>query len=302
MRLSTNTIYANGTNRLMDLQSVVNDLNQQISSGKKVGSPADDPVAYARIIEVTNAQNMKNTYAETRKTANSMLENYETNLSSVTDLVLNIKSSLTAAGNATYNDSQRQSIATELQGRLDSLISLANAKDSMGNFIYSGFATDKPAFTSAGVFQGETSRMNLQIDDNRTMPTTFTGDSVFNANGNNLFANMQQAITLLNTPITDATSRTNFTNGLATALKNTDNSLDSILNTRAQIGSQMNEIQILDDTGSDIDLQYSKVLSNLQDLDYTQALSNLAKMNTTMEAAQKSFVSTTQLSLFQFIS
>lgn len=301
MRLSTNTIYANGTNRLMGLQSDVNDLNEKISSGKKVRLPADDPVASARIIEINNNKSMKDTFAETRKTASSMLENYETNLSSVTDLVLNIKSSLTAAGNATYNDSQRQSIATELQGRLDSLISLANAKDSMGNFIYSGFTTDKAAFTSAGVFQGETSRMNLQIDDNRTMPTTFTGDSVFNANGNNLFANMQQAITLLNTPITDATSRTNFTNGLATALQNTDKSLDSILDTRAQIGSQLNEIQILDDTGSDIDLQYSKVLSDLQDLDYTQALSDLAKKNTIMEAAQKSFVSTSKLSLFQFI-
>ncbi|MFD0930388.1 flagellar hook-associated protein FlgL [Methylophilus glucosoxydans] len=301
MRLSTNTIYANGTNRLMGLQSDVNDLNEKISSGKKVRSPADDPVASARIIEINNNKSMKDTFAETRKTASSMLENYETNLSSVTDLVLNIKSSLTAAGNATYNDAQRQSIATELQGRLDSLISLANAKDSMGNFIYSGFTTDKAAFTSAGVFQGETSRMNLQIDDNRTMPTTFTGDSVFNANGNNLFANMQQAITLLNTPITDATSRTNFTNGLATALQNTDKSLDSILDTRAQIGSQLNEIQILDDTGDDISLQYSKVLSDLQDLDYTQALSDLAKKNTIMEAAQKSFVSTSKLSLFQFI-
>lgn len=301
MRLSTNTIYANGTNRLMGLQSDVNDLNEKISSGKKVRSPADDPVASARIIEINNNKSMKDTFAETRKTASSMLENYETNLSSVTDLVLNIKSSLTAAGNATYNDAQRQSIATELQGRLDSLISLANAKDSMGNFIYSGFTTDKAAFTSTGVFQGETSRMNLQIDDNRTMPTTFTGDSVFNANGNNLFANMQQAITLLNTPITDATSRTNFTNGLATALQNTDKSLDSILDTRAQIGSQLNEIQILDDTGDDISLQYSKVLSDLQDLDYTQALSDLAKKNTIMEAAQKSFVSTSKLSLFQFI-
>lgn len=301
MRLSTNTIYANGTNRLMGLQSDVNDLNEKISSGKKVRSPADDPVASARIIEINNNKSMKDTFAETRKTASSMLENYESNLQSVTELVLNIKTSLTAAGNATYNDSQRQSIATELQGRLDSLISLANAKDSMGNFIYSGFTTDKAAFTSAGVFQGETSRMNLQIDDNRTMPTTFTGDSVFNANGNNLFANMQQAITLLNTPITDATSRTNFTNGLATALQNTDKSLDSILDTRAQIGSQLNEIQILDDTGDDISLQYSKVLSDLQDLDYTQALSDLAKKNTIMEAAQKSFVSTSKLSLFQFI-
>jgi flagellar hook-associated protein 3 FlgL len=301
MRLSTNTIYANGTNRLMGLQSDVNDLNEKISSGKKVRSPADDPVASARIIEINNNKSMKDTFAETRKTASGVLENYESNLQSVTELMLNIKTSLTAAGNATYNDSQRQSIATELQGRLDSLISLANAKDSMGNFIYSGFTTDKPAFTSTGVFQGETSRMNLQIDDNRTMPTTFTGDSVFNANGNNLFANMQQAITLLNTPITDATTRTTFTNGLATALQNTDKSLDSILDTRAQIGSQLNEIQILDDTGSDIDLQYSKVLSDLQDLDYTQALSDLAKKNTIMEAAQKSFVSTSKLSLFQFI-
>jgi flagellar hook-associated protein 3 FlgL len=48
-------------------------------------------------------------------------------------------------------------------------------------------------------------------------------------------------------------------------------------------------------------LQYSKSLSDLEDLDYTAALSDLAKQQTIMEAAQKSFVATTGLSLFKFI-
>ncbi|MDO9206604.1 MAG: flagellar hook-associated protein 3, partial [Methylotenera sp.] len=70
---------------------------------------------------------------------------------------------------------------------------------------------------------------------------------------------------------------------------------------RASIGSKLNEIDGLDISGSDRALQYSKALSDLQDTDYASALSDLAKQQTIMEAAQKSFVQVTSLSLFKFI-
>ena len=56
-----------------------------------------------------------------------------------------------------------------------------------------------------------------------------------------------------------------------------------------------------DVAGTDRDLQYSQSLSDLQDLDYTAALTDLAKQQTIIEAAQKSFVTTTSLSLFDYM-
>ncbi|MDO9007183.1 MAG: flagellar hook-associated protein 3, partial [Thiobacillus sp.] len=56
-----------------------------------------------------------------------------------------------------------------------------------------------------------------------------------------------------------------------------------------------------DDVGSDRALQYSQLLSELQDLDYTQAIKQLSQQQVMLEAAQKSFAKTSGLSLFNFI-
>lgn len=301
MRISTNTVFQTGTNRLMDLQNDMSKLNEQISSGKRVRSPADDPIAAARILELGNAKNMNDTYTNTRSSAQGSLETYESNLTSITNVVLDVQSALVSAGNGGYNDQQRKSIATDLQARLESLIGLANVKDAQGRYLYAGFDSANPAFSSTGTFQGDSNRLAMQVDVQRQMSVTFSGDQVFQANGNDLFATLQSTIALLNTPVTDATSKQNLTTGIGNAITGMQGALDQVLNVRAEIGSKLNEIDTLNVNGSDLELQYTKSLSTLEDLDYTEALSELAKKNTILEAAQKSFVSTSQLSLFSFI-
>ena len=93
-----------------------------------------------------------------------------------------------------------------------------------------------------------------------------------------------------------------FSSGLSTAIGNLQGSVDNVLNVRTAIGTKLNELDTLDTAGTDRDLQYSQSLSDLQDLDYTAALSDLAKQQTIMEAAKKSFVSITSLSLFDFMN
>lgn len=306
MRISTNSIYQNGTNRLMDLQNDLSKLNEQISSGKKVRSPADDPIAAARILELTNSQNLNDTYASTRNVAKTSLETYETNMTSITNVILDAQSSLVAAGNGAYNNQQRQNIASELQGRLDSLIGLANTRDAQGNYMYSGHKTDTVPFVLNTVtgdmdFQGDTSKRALQVDVQRQMPVTYSGSELFQSNGNDLFATLKDMVALLNTPITDATTQQTYSDGLANSITKVQGVLDQVLNVRADLGSKLNELDTLDVTGSDMDLQYTSSISKLQDLDYAQALSDLSKRSTILEAAQKSYVQTSQLSLFAFI-
>lgn len=301
MRISTNTIFQSGTNRLMDLQNDMTALNEQISSGKRVRSPADDPVAAARILELSHGKEMNETYTNTRKVAKTTLETYEANLTSITNVVLDIQSSLVASGNGAYNDQQRKNIGSELKGRLDSLIGLVNTKDAQGNYMYSGYQSSTVPFTLTGTYNGDSSQKGLQVDVQRNMSVTYTGDHVFQANGNDLFANLQDAIILLNTPLSDETAKQNFSTGLATIMTKVQGSLDQILNVRADLGSKLNELDTLDTTGTDLDLQYSKSLSALEDLDYTEALSEMSKKQTILEAAQKSFVSTSQVSLFSLL-
>jgi len=304
MRISTNTMFQSGINRITDLQSQQNALQAQISTGRRVATPADDPVAAARILEISNTQRINDSYSDVRKVARSKLETMESSLTNITNLLVAAQSTLVAAGNGAYSNLERGFVATELRGTLDALIGMANTKDASGNYLYAGFRSDNPPFvtTPAGAnFVGDSNQLQLKVDAQRQFAVSASGDAVFQANGVDVFATLNDIVNLLNTPITDPISQAAFSAGLATAIGNTRASVDNILNVRADVGAKLNELDALDLAGEDRNLQYAKSLSELQDLDYAEALSNLAKQQTVMEAAQKSFVSITQLSLFDFI-
>lgn len=302
MRISTNTIYQSGTNQLMNLQSDLNKLSIQTATGKRVNTPADDPVAAARILELNTAKDLNTNYSNTRKTAETLLQTYEANLTSVTDTMQAIQSSLIAAGNGSYTNLEREKVANELQGQLDTLKGLANTKDSQGNYLYSGYATSTVPFDNSYNFVANTSRTKLQVDVQSQLPVTFTGDQVFGANGSNVFNTLQDIITLMKTPITDSTTQAAYSAGLATSIDNMQDSLNKVLDTRSEIGSSLNLIDTLNNTGDSLDLQYDESISTLQDLDYAQALSDISKKTTILQAAQKAFVATSNISLFSLIS
>lgn len=303
MRISTNTIYQSGISKISNLQSEQFKLMQQISTGQRINSPSEDPVASARALEVSHAKNINSKFADTRQTAQLKLNSLESNLTSVTNMMISVKSAMIAAGNATYSDLERGFIASELKTTLDGLVGLANTRDAAGNYLYAGFKTDTAPFVanaSGASYVGDTNKQMLQVDSQRQIAVNTTGDEVFQAGGNDIFATLQDLVTLLNTPLTSA-NQAAFTAGVATGLTSIQQGLDNVLTVRASIGSRLNEIDQLDISGSDIDLQYSKSLSEIQDLDYAAALSDISKNQTIMEAAQKSFVATTSLSLFSFI-
>lgn len=304
MRISTNTIYQSGISKISSLQADQTKLQQQISTGKRMTLPSDDPIASARALEISHTQGVNASFASSRQTAQLKLNTLESSLASITSLLVSAQSTLVGAGNGSLSDLQRGFIATELSGSLEELINLANTQDASGDFIYAGFKTDTKPFVanaSGASYAGDSNQQLIQVDAQRLMAANVSGDNVFQAGGNDVFATLSNLVTLLNTPITNAATQAAFTGGLATAISNLQGSVDNVLNVRAGIGSKLNELDALDTAGSDRALQYSKSLSELEDLDYASALSDLAKQQTIMEAAQKSFVETTKLSLFQFI-
>jgi flagellar hook-associated protein 3 FlgL len=320
MRISTNTMYQSGINKITTLQSEQVKLQQQISTGKRIANPSDDPVGSAQALEISYAQGLNAKFADTRKTAELKLNTMESSLTSVTSLLVSAQSALVAAGNGAYSDKERGFIASELQGSLEMLIGLANTKDASGNYLYAGHQTGTlpfdgsknisaaipPAVTatvSSYNYQGDNNQQLLQVDSQRQMAVNISGESTFQGGGYDVFATLNNVITLLNTPIatTNTLSPTQYSTELATAIGNMQGSVDNVLNVRASIGAKLNEIDGLNLSGSDRDLQYSKSLSDIQDLDYASALSDLAKQQTIMEAAQKSYVTVTGLSLFKYI-
>lgn len=300
MRISTNTIYQTGISKISQLQSEQSKLQQQIASEKRILTPSDDPIAAARALEITHAQNMNTQFASNRQIAETQLTGQDISLDSITELLVSTQTVLVGSA-GTLSATQKNTLAVQLSATFDTLLGYANTQDANGNYLYAGLQGDTKPYTATSTgatYNGDSQQQLLQVDNARQMPINIPGDSVFQAGGNDIFKTFNDLITLLNdTSATDAT----VTSGVATALASIKTATTTVATVRSGVGTRLNEIDSLNETGASRDLQYAQALSQLQDLDYAQALSDLSQKQVILEAAQKSFVQTTGLSLFDYI-
>ena len=298
MRISTQYLFESGGARISDLQSSLVKTQQQIATGSRILTPADDPVAAARALEVTQSQSINTQLARNRQTAMTALTSEDSTLASVTNLLQSVQDTVTSAGNGTLSDVNRASLATTLQANLDQLVGLANTTDAQGNYVFSGYQSNTRAFvqTATGAtYQGDSGQQLLQVDASRQMAIGNTGQSVFQGGGQDVFQTIKSLVTLLQTPGAPAPAT------LATLSSSLNQSLNNVLTVRSSVGSRLNELDALNASGSDRDLQYSQTLSSLQELDYAKAVTQLTQQQTTLQAAQQSFVKISGLSLFNYL-
>lgn len=332
MRISTAQVYDTGINGIMRISAQQMKLQNQINTGRRVLTPSDDPVASARALVVTQSQEVNQRYIENQGRAKDSLAFLDGTLGSVVDVMGSLIERTIAAGNSgTLSDSERQVIARELRMRYDELNALANTQDGEGNYIFAGYQTQtQPFHTSdvgnaptgapvpgvvmagvtvpagADVYLGDDGRRQLQLEASRTMAVSEPGSDVFvrirDKNGNvtneSVFTSLGNFIEALEQTPFDATA---FNTAHSAALTNFYAMLDNTLRIQTTTGSRLAEIDALETTAADRDLQYESVLSDLQDLDYAEALSMLSKQQIQLEASQKSFMAITALGLFNYI-
>lgn len=331
MRISTNTMYEVGSARISELQSSLSKMQQQISSGRRIMTPEDDPVGAARALVVTQAQSVNEQFGINRLNAQSALNAEEGALASITTLLQDAQATVVYAGNGSLSDTDRGYLATELRGRYEELLGLANTRDGTGNTLFAGYQTSSDAFAKVGAdigYQGDQGQRMLQVDTSRQMAMSDTGNAVFGSDGANTFKALDDIINLLQTPkgslstvvsaSTDpavvaaysvftaspqsaADIATANAAAMTSASTSLNNSYENVLNVRASVGTRLKELDALDNTGDDRDLQYQTTLSQLQDLDVVKAYTDITQQKAILEAAQLAYVKTTSLSLFNFL-
>ncbi len=300
MRISTNTIYQTAISKISALQAEQSKLQQQIASEKRVLSPSDDPIAASRALSISSSQSQNAQFAKNRQIANNSLTGLDISLGSITELLVTSRTNL--VGNAgTLTTNQKAILSTNLKASLQTLTGFANTKDATGNYMYAGYQSDTVPFTATATgatYNGDSQQQQLQVDSQRKMVVNVPGDSVFQAGGNDVFSTYSDLITILDNP---ASTDADVTNGVAAALASMDTAISTVANVRSSVGTRLNEIDALNDSGASRNLQYAQALSELVDLDYAQAISDLSQQKVILEAAQQSFVQITGLSLFNYI-
>lgn len=398
MRLSSATIYNQNLNSMLAQQSDYQDAALEVSSGTRVSKPSDDSLAAAQAVTVRQSIAANEQYADSRASITTALSQEESTLDSINDAITSAMSLVVQAGNGTLSDADRESLATSLQGVYDTLVTLANSTDSNGNYLFSGYQSQTPAFAESAdgelVYQGDDSVVTQQVSATQTMASGDNGASIFlsvsstagfiaeagdnsgtltfdgpdiadtsatsygsgftltfsvaddgttqysidgqdpvaytdgealeinglsltlsgtPADGDSLtvsaaadadpdlFATLQNLITALQTPVQDDADQAALSNTLSTASRELSNAQDNVLTVITSVGARLSQVEVLDTIGDDLALSYTERLSGLVDADYTESISRYVTLQVSMQAAQQTFASVQQLSLFEYI-
>lgn len=183
MRIATSELYTSSVSTMESQQAQLLQVEQQISSGTSLTSPADNPVAAAQAVMLSSTSATLTQYGTNQTSALSTLQLEDSTLTSVTSTLQAINGLIQEAQGGTVNDTNRASIAQEMLGYRNQLLSLANTTDGAGSALFAGFANTTQAFTDTpgvGVqYNGDSGQRLVQVTSARQIAVSDTGQSVF---------------------------------------------------------------------------------------------------------------------------
>ena len=299
MQISTNSYFRQNTETFQDLKTQAAKLQEQISTGKKINAASDDPVAFSDLALLKARDVRLAQYKRNIDVARQTLTLEDSALKQASNLLIRMKELAIQGSNDSLSAADRKLVGIEAKGLTDSLIDLANTKDSNGLPIFGGFKSDNPfqrQVNGSIVYHGDSYKTMQAVGDDAQVTVGFSGHEVFNrvAMGNGPSKSVFEIVTA----ISDA-----LANGKTPITPNDDiaKALDHIISQQAEVGSRLSLLDNAEQKLQDNQTATTAQISILQDTDIEKAVTELQKKLTTLEAAQTSFVKIAQLSLFNYL-
>jgi len=309
MNLSTSLLFDRASQRMSEVQSRVVKSQAQVASGKQILRPSDTPEQAALVQRYKSLITRQENHISNMGLVKVRLESEHSALDSVVTLMDRMKELVVQASNDSLSSADRQSVATEMQGLRDQILNLANAQDTNGNHLFAGSRVGLPPFAPSvadpdgpPVYQGDHTRMEVPIGDQRVLPINRAGADVFtrvvrdDGQGGKVGVGFFQALDDLIQGVKDSSQP-----AMQRGNKELDAMLDGIFMAQASVGTDMSTLdqqtQTLEDTLTTIKAN----LGSVEDLDYSKAITLMNKQVLSLEAAQSSFAKISQLNLFNFL-
>jgi len=194
IRFSTSEIYSNALDGIRQQQNRINQYYRQLSTGTKITTPADAPVAAARVVNVDAALGSLKGWSANAQNAQDSLGGESTQLQSVTTLISRVRTLALQMANGTNSPQDRRNGAATVQSYLNELVGYANAQGPNGNYLFAGSRTSTQpfAFDSSGTtvrYHGDSGQRSLTVSRSQNVPVSDAGNRLFMniANGNGTF-------------------------------------------------------------------------------------------------------------------
>ncbi|MEB2646709.1 flagellar hook-associated protein 3 [Pseudomonas sp. C 49-2] len=188
MRISTQQYFDTSAAKYQNNYAGVVQAQQQASSGVRVQTAGDDPVAAQRLLMLQQQKDMLAQFSGNITNIQSSLTNEESVLTAISATIQAASQLALKAGGVT-SDADRKSISVEVGALEDQLLGLLNSKDAAGNYLFSGSKTDTPPYSrnidGTYNYQGDENELSLQVSETLTVRTGDTGKTILEGAANN---------------------------------------------------------------------------------------------------------------------
>lgn len=188
MRIATSHAYDLTIDRLAQRQRELVDTQAHISANRRVLRASDDPVAAARAERALATQARSEAGLRSVEASRNAMTQAEGALGEATELLQRARETLLAAGDASYDDSQRLALAAQIRDVRAQLLAVANRGDGAGGYLFGGQGSSAPPFVdgAGGVRYVGTSGMAMAgpglpmtLDGAATWLMASSGNGVF---------------------------------------------------------------------------------------------------------------------------
>jgi flagellar hook-associated protein 3 FlgL len=276
-------------------QQQINTDLQQISSGRSVTVPSDNPAAAAGLVQNAAQTSAADQFLRSIGSIQGEISNADSTLSSVTTALQRAITLGVEGANGTLNAADRAAIATEVQGIQSQLLGLANLS-YQGSYVFAGTATQTapyvldPTSSSGVTYVGNSNTNRVTLGNHFTLQTNLPGSQLFSAPGNDMFQSIQDLITGLQTG-----------NGIAAAVGEVSNASSYIDAQRVFYGNAENQLTSQQTYLNSNITQLAQQENTLGAANLPAVITNLTSAETSHQSTLQAVAGATQTNLFNYL-
>jgi flagellar hook-associated protein 3 FlgL len=301
MRVSTIQLFQQRIDALQAQQQQLSRTEMQLATGKRLVSPADDPAASLRNLQLEDRRTMNVQFMENLDRAQGRLELEEGALASGVNLLQRVRELAVGALNGANSPSDLQSIGVEVRSLLDGLVGVANTRNANGEYLFGGYQAASVPFTDNGSgnvsYSGDRGNLHLQISPTRQLAVADNGADTFMV----VPASSGGTVSVFDV-VNDFATALASGNPQSTTLTDLDTAMDVLLGVRAEVGSRLRAIDEQRNINDSFNQVIEREQSDIMDLDYTEAISRFNRELLAFQASEQVIAKVQGLSLFNYIN
>jgi len=292
MRVTFNMIANNVLKNLSSNLTRLEKLQNQLSSGKKIIKPSDDPVSTSRLIELKSTLNADKQYSRNIDFLKTELNVADKALQDISSTLTRVKELAVRGANETLSEENRNAIAEEVDQLIDHLIQIGNTNVS-GRYIFGGYKTSEAPLEKSGnavLYKGDGNLRSVEVSNNVLINASPTGKSLFVDSG------MFDTLVLLR----DALLGGNISQ-ITETIDKIDAISDRVSSELSGLGARLSRVELTSDLLSEKYTKYADLLSKQEDIEIEEVVLKLYAQRNVYQASLISASRALQPSLINYL-